>query len=81
MALKITASVVVKRSTVAAEGLDPTDLDYVAGAVRRALVTALPKTFTDDVIVTVQNVNKKGQPKADEIGIDAGDVDTRSYGF
>jgi hypothetical protein len=76
MALKITATTVVKRKVIAGQHLDPTNLDFIAERVRATLVQVIPAEFTADVIVTVQNVNKLGEPKNDEVGLDAG-----QYGF
>lgn len=67
MAIKITASVTVRKRDLRAEALDPDAPAFVASRVRDVLREALRQVvsaaFTDGITVTVQEVNKKGEPK------------------
>lgn len=63
MALKFTATATLKKDAVLGEGIDRDDNQAAADQVRNYLVSRLPQAFRDGLIVTVQAVNKEGQPK------------------
>jgi hypothetical protein len=71
MAVRITASVTVRKRDLRDEGLNvdsPTSAQYVARRVSDILRDAVRNvahsaTFVDGIVVTVQEVNKQGEPK------------------
>lgn len=66
--VKITASVVVKRKTLAGEGVivhkdDNTSRAWAARRVWAYLSNLLPTQFVDGLVVTVEEVNKQGETR------------------
>lgn len=66
MAFKITATVVVKRKTLAREGVivhkdDNTSREWAARRVWAYLTNILPAQFIEGLVVTVEEVNKQGE--------------------
>jgi len=69
MAVRITASVVLRKRTLRAEGLYPHPDSHehiaqrVSDVLRDALRGLVSSVVTDGIVVTVQEVDKNGEPK------------------
>lgn len=91
MALKITATVVVKRRVLADEGVTvPKDNGSTARAwaahrVWLFLARTLPSAFVEGLVVTVEEVDKKGDSKGLLVGTSDGstfpDANAAGLGF
>lgn len=77
MALKITATVVVKKKVFRDEALTPEASNFNARRIWATLSRVIPTSFVDGLVVTVEEVNKEGKSK----GLPVGTADSEYESF